>query len=188
MLISGDDGLARRITTCYHATYVHARHNTKQSACLSIPQSPDSAIPQSCQLSLSNVTHDSDGTPGAAYNRTMQTTKETLQVESRPGAAPEVRVMKLAGSLTLSCCYEFQDRLRADTSKCLILDMSEVKFVDSSGIGCLVNGYIAHHMAGGRFLLAGVNKRIRETLEETRVQQFFQFFETVEEAEKAMVI
>lgn len=115
-------------------------------------------------------------------------TKETLQVDVRPGAAPETRVMKLAGSLTLSCCYEFQDRLRADTSKCLILDMSEVKYVDSSGIGCLVNGYIAHHMAGGRMVLAGVNKRIRETLEETRVIQFFTIYDTAELAEKALVI
>ena len=33
-------------------------------------------------------------------------------------------------------------------------------------------------------MLAGVNKRIRETLEETRVQQFFEFYDTVEKAER----
>jgi anti-anti-sigma factor len=119
------------------------------------------------------------------YNLVMPVIpKETLQVESRPGAAPHARVLKLTGSLTIDCCYDFQDRLRADKSPCLILDMADVKFVDSSGIGCLVNGYIAHHMAGGRLVLVGVNKRIRETLEETRVQQFFSIFATVEEAEK----
>ena len=115
-------------------------------------------------------------------------TKETLQVESRPGAAPNTRVMKLMGSLTLSCCYEFQDRLRADTSNCLILDLTEVRFVDSSGIGCLVNGYISHHMAGGRLVLAGANKHIRETLEETRVQQFFTLYDTVEQAERELLV
>ncbi len=117
------------------------------------------------------------------YNFGMQT-KETLQVESRPGAAPGTRILKVIGSLTLSCCFEFQDQLRADTSPCLILDMTDVGFVDSSGIGCLVNGYISHHMAGGRLVLAGVNKRIRETLEETRVQQFFSVYDTVEQAER----
>jgi anti-anti-sigma factor len=137
--------------------------------------------------SLPNVTGDSDEQCGATYNRAMQT-QETLQVEPRPGTAPDTRVMKLAGSLTLSCCYAFQDQLRADNSRCLILDMTEVKFVDSSGIGCLVNGYIAHHMAGGRLVLAGVNKRIRETLEETRVQQFFTLYDTVEQAEKELAI
>ena len=105
----------------------------------------------------------------------------------RSGAAPDVRVLKLTGSLTLSSCFDLQDTLRADTSQCLILDMTQVKFVDSSGIGCLVNGYISHHMAGGRMVLAGVNKRIRDTLEETRVQQFFTFYDTVEEAEEKVI-
>jgi anti-anti-sigma factor len=113
-------------------------------------------------------------------------TKETLQVESRSGAAPNTRVLKLTGSLTLAACFDFQDQLRADTSRCLILDMTDVKFVDSSGIGCLVNGYMSHHMAGGRMMLVGINKRIRTTLEETRVQQFFTLYDTVEEAEKEM--
>jgi len=148
-----------------------------------IPPHAVGTIVRKWPLSLGNVTGDSDGAPGAAYNLSMQT-KETLQVESRQGAAPQTRVLKITGSLTLSCCYEFQDRLRADNSPCLILDMTDVKYVDSSGIGCLVNGYIAHHMAGRRMVLAGVNQRIRETLEETRVQQFFSIFDTVEEAER----
>jgi anti-anti-sigma factor len=138
-------------------------------------------------LSLAKVTGDSDERPGPLYNPPMPT-KETLQVESRTGTAPQTRVIKVTGSLTLSSCFEFQDQLRADTSHCLILDMTDVRYVDSSGIGCLVNGYIAHHMAGGRMVLAGVNKRIRETLEETRVQQFFTFYDTVEEAEKQTVV
>ena len=109
---------------------------------------------------------------------------EKLQVETRPGPASDIVVLKLTGSLTLGSCYEVQDQLRADPAKCLILDMTDVGYVDSSGIGCLVNGFIAHHMAGGRMLLAGVNKRLRETLEETRVQQFFSTFATVAQAEK----
>ena len=102
----------------------------------------------------------------------------------RPGSAPDTRVLRLNGALTLDSCFDFQDRLRADTSACLILDMTDVRYVDSSGIGCLVNGYIAHHMAGGRMVLVGVNKRVLETLQETRVQQFLSVFSTVEEAER----
>jgi anti-sigma B factor antagonist len=111
---------------------------------------------------------------------------EKLQVETRPGPASDIVVLKLTGALTLGSCYEVQDRLRSDPAKCLILDMTEVAFVDSSGIGCLVNGYIAHHMAGGRMVLAGVNKRLRDTLEETRVEQFFSTFPTVAAAEKEL--
>lgn len=113
--------------------------------------------------------------------------KETLLVESR-AVADGVRVLRLSGSLTLSCCYQVQDLLRENPSQSLIVDMSEVRFVDSSGLGSLVNGYIAHHMAGSRVVLAGLNHRIRETLEETRVQQFFTIFDTVDEAEKELLI
>lgn len=109
---------------------------------------------------------------------------EKLQVESGPGMSDESKIIRMTGSLTIGNCYEVQDLLRSDPSKCLIVDMTDVRFVDSSGIGCLVNGYIAHHMAGGRMLLAGVNNRLRETLEETRVIQFFAMYETVAEAER----
>ena len=132
--------------------------------------------------SLSSVTADIPRTRATLYNFIMP--KETLQVETRPGKAPDTRVLRLAGSLTLSSCFDLQDRLRADTSSCLIVDMTDVPYVDSSGIGCLVNGYIAQHMAGGRMVLVGVNKRVLETLHETRVQQFFSIFATVEEAER----
>ena len=133
-------------------------------------------------MSLPSVTAVNSRRPAAFYNRLMQ--KETLQVESRAGASPDTRVLRLSGSLTLGSCFAVQDVLRADTSACLIIDLTDVRFVDSSGIGCLVNGYIAHHMAGARMVLVGVNKRVQETLEETRVQQFFSIYPTVEEAEK----
>ncbi len=112
---------------------------------------------------------------------------ETFHVESCPGAAPGTRILRLSGSLTISCCFEFQDLLRNDTSPLLILEMTAVRYVDSSGIGCLVNGYMSHHMAGGRMVLAGVNPRIQETLEETRVMQFLTVYENVEQAEKEVV-
>ena len=115
----------------------------------------------------------------------MQT--EKLQVEPRAGATEDIKILRFTGSLTIGTCYEVQDLLRSDPGKCLIVDLTDVRFVDSSGIGCLVNGYIAHHMAGGRMVLAGVNQRLRETLEETRVIQFFVIYETLAEAENEVL-
>jgi len=108
--------------------------------------------------------------------------KDTLAIESIPSPVTGVTVLRLSGNITLSTCFDLQDRLRAETSEHLILDLSNVQFVDSSGIGCLVNGYVSHHMMGGRMVLAGVNKRILTALHETRVNQFFSFFPSVEEA------
>lgn len=129
------------------------------------------------------VTNDSAReTPLCLEFRNME--KEKLQVESRVGSLPDIRILRLSGSLTISSCYEIQDMLRADTSALLIVDLSELRYVDSSGIGALVNGYMAHHMAGGRMVLAAVNQRIRETLEETRVTQFLTVYESVDAAQK----
>jgi len=133
-------------------------------------------------LSLRGVTGDNSRRVARAYNDPMQ--KETLKVESRAGSEPQTRVLRLSGSLTLDSCFDVQDLLRADTSALLIVDMSEVRYVDSSGIGCLVNGYMSHHMAGGRMVLAGVNPRIQGTLEETRVMRDLTVYENVEQAER----
>jgi anti-anti-sigma factor len=109
---------------------------------------------------------------------------DKLQVEMRSGSARGTRIVRLTGSVTLDSCFDLQDVLRSEPETFLILEMPAVKFVDSSGIGCLVNGYMAHHMAGGRLVLAGANERVRETLEETRVTQFLAVYDSVEQAEK----
>ncbi len=111
--------------------------------------------------------------------------QDTLTVESVAGATQGTRVLRLKGPITLSTFFDFQNLIRSDASPKLILDLTEVPYVDSSGIGCLVNGYISHHMAGGRLILTGVNKRVRETLHETRVEQFFSFYPSVADAENA---
>src|SRR4051794_38641445 len=82
------------------------------------------------QLSLRDVMGDSSGKPATSYNLVMA--NETLQVESPAGASPEARVLKLSGSLTLSCCYDLQPRLRADASACGITDMTDIKYVASA--------------------------------------------------------
>lgn len=125
------------------------------------------------------------GGRAAAYNRGMQ--KDKLQVESLPGSVPETRVLRLTGSVTLDCCFDLQDMLRADPDTFVVVDMTDVRYVDSSGIGCLLNGYMAHHMAGGRLVLVGVNPRVRETLQETRVVQFLAIYDSVQQAEKEVL-
>ena len=128
-----------------------------------------------------NVTHDAGVSRPAAYNGAMQ--RDTLSMEVVAGTAKGTTVVRLTGSITLSTCFDLQDFLRADKSDWLILDMQAIKYVDSSGIGCLVNGYVSHQMTGGKLVLAGTGTRILETLSETRVAKFFTICGSVEEAE-----
>ena len=46
--------------------------------------------------------------------------------------------MKLTGPLVLSNMFDFQQRLREEKSRGLIIDLSEVPYIDSAGIGVLI--------------------------------------------------
>jgi anti-sigma B factor antagonist len=93
--------------------------------------------------------------------------------------------MRLTGPLTLFNIFGFQSKVRADSSRALVLDFSAVPLMDSAGIGALVGAYVTRQKDGRRLALVGVNQRIRQALEVTRVDSFFHFYDTVPEAEQA---
>lgn len=109
----------------------------------------------------------------------------TLTIETRDGAAPGHRVMKLAGPLVLKNIFDFQPAVRGETAPLLVLDMTEVPYVDSAGIGALVNVHVSCQRSGRKLALVGVNKRSRDVLGITQVESLFRFYDTVEQAEAA---
>jgi anti-sigma B factor antagonist len=111
--------------------------------------------------------------------------EQSLNIEDIPGSREGIRILRLAGPLTLSNLFGFQSKLRADNSRSLILDLTEVPLADSAAIGALVGAYISRQKDGRSLGLVGVNQRIHNALEVTRVQDFFRFYETVAEAEQA---
>jgi anti-sigma B factor antagonist len=111
--------------------------------------------------------------------------EQPLHIEEVPGSREGIRVLRLTGPLTLSNVFGFQSQLRSDSSRALILDFTQVPLADSAGIGALVGAYVTRQKDGRSLGLVGVNQRIHNALEVTRVQNFFQFFGTVAEAEQA---
>jgi anti-sigma B factor antagonist len=106
-----------------------------------------------------------------------------LSIDARDGSAPGHRVMVLAGPLVLNNIFDFQPAVRAETAPVLVLDLTAVSYVDSAGIGALVNVQVSRDRAGRKLALAGVSKRCREVLAITRVDNAFTFYDTVEQAE-----
>jgi len=96
-----------------------------------------------------------------------------LQIEDIPGSREGIRILRL------------QSQLRADKSRALILDFSGVPLADSSGIGALVGAHVSRQKDKRSLGLVGVNQRILNALEVTKVQNFFHFYPTVAEAEQA---
>src|SRR6266478_9183748 len=96
-----------------------------------------------------------------------------------------IRILRLSGPLTLANLFGFQSKVRADNSRKLILDFTDVPLADSAGIGALVGSYVSRQKDGRSLGLVGVNQRIHQALEITRVENFFRFYGTVAEAEQA---
>lgn len=64
----------------------------------------------------------------------------------------------------------------------VVLQLDQVEFVDSSGLGALVRLMQAARSKGGDLKLSGVPPKIRKTLEMTSLLSQFETYETVEEA------
>jgi anti-sigma B factor antagonist len=101
---------------------------------------------------------------------------EPLTIDDNPGPQDGERILKLTGPLLLSNLFEFQNKARTDASPKLVIDFTNVPYIDSAGIGALVGAYVNRQKDAGRSLtLVGVNQRVRQALQVTHVEQFFKF-------------
>lgn len=101
--------------------------------------------------------------------------QEPLHIEDVQGGPDGERLLRLNGPITISNFFEFQSMIRGNTSRRLVIDFTQVPYIDSAGIGALVGAYVNHSKDGRSLALAGVNKRVRDALTVTRVEQFFNF-------------
>jgi anti-sigma B factor antagonist len=111
--------------------------------------------------------------------------KESLRIDDQPGKQEAQRILRLDGALVMTTMFEFQAMVRADKSSSLIIDFTNVPYVDSAGIGALVGAYVTRQNNGRSLALVGVSERIHKALNVTRVEQFFRFFDSVSAAEDA---
>ena len=111
---------------------------------------------------------------------------EPLTYSYTPGQSDGTMILKLVGPLTLTTMFGFQNEFRANTPQVMIVDLSESPYMDSAGLGLLMNYYVSAEHNGRKLLLAGVNHRIAAMLEMTRVQGVLKSFPSVEEAEASL--
>ena len=111
---------------------------------------------------------------------------ELLEVELYSGENPGQSVLCLRGPLTAENLIPFQHAIRRDSSPTVVLDFSDVPYVDSAGLGSLVSAYISRHKSGRRMALSGINPRVFRLLEITKTDSLFLIFPTVEDAMSAL--
>jgi len=101
------------------------------------------------------------------------------------GAKEGIVIVRLDGPFTLSNLFQVQSELRALKPACLIVDMSSVPYMDSAGLGVIMNSFVSAQSGGRKFLLAGVSDRLRALFEMTKVDSVLQIYDSVDAAHSA---
>jgi anti-sigma B factor antagonist len=108
--------------------------------------------------------------------------QEPLAIEESNGPQNDQRILTLRGPVVLATIFDFQKAIRAQNSRALIINFSDVPYIDSAGIGALVGAHVTHNKDGRSLTLVGVSERIRNALKVTHVESFFHFCPTLDEA------
>ncbi len=89
------------------------------------------------------------------------------------------------GAIDLSVSPEMRAALREIIDQKparLVVDLSRVPYVDSSGLAVLIGAMQALEHNGGTFRLAGVQETVQTILESARLDQYFHLFPNVDAA------
>lgn len=93
----------------------------------------------------------------------------------------DVTVLDAAGRITLGeGASAFRDRIRelvAKGDKKILLNLAEVSYIDSSGIGEMVSGFTTVTNNGGQLKLVGLTKRVKDLLQITKLYTVFEAFD-----------
>lgn len=95
--------------------------------------------------------------------------------------------VQVDGRLVASCAEEVQAALdkALETSVNLLVDLSKMTHIDSSGLGVLVRALQKSRAAGGTVRLACLQPHPRIVFDITKVYRVFEIYDTLEEARKS---
>jgi len=103
--------------------------------------------------------------------------------------AKNVAIMDLSGRLTLGePAGELRDTLKdmlAKGQKNILLNLADVKYIDSSGLGELVGGFATVGNRDGRLKLLNVQQRVHELMHITKLYSVFEVFSNEADAVKS---
>lgn len=101
----------------------------------------------------------------------------------------EIAVINVTGDIDLYSSPQVRqtilDALQRKTEKRVVVNLTGVKYIDSSGVASLVEGLQLARKSQVQFALCGLNKAPRQVLELTRLINVFEIFDTLDAALKA---
>jgi anti-sigma B factor antagonist len=115
-------------------------------------------------------------------------TDDRLDVFMLDGARPGEKVLVLDGVLNAETASRFRDSVRTNQCATLVVDMTRVRYVDSSGLGVLIGAYVSFERNCRRLLLAGLNDRIWGLFHTCKIEDVFTRYPTVADAEQTVPV
>lgn len=110
-----------------------------------------------------------------------------MQIEER--AVGDVTVLDLKGRVTLGEGDELlKDKVNSlinQGRRKLVLNLAEVPYIDSAGLGEIVRTYTTVSRQGGSLKLLSLTKRITDLLSITKLLTVFETFESEDDAVKS---
>ena len=104
-----------------------------------------------------------------------------MQLEQR--IVGNVAIVKVTGDITLNKGGDvlLKDKVQSllqQGQKNLLIDLAEVSYVDSAGLGELVQAYATSKNRGGSLKLMNVTRRLRDLLVVTKLLTVFETFDS----------
>ena len=107
-----------------------------------------------------------------------------MKISSRQ--VDEATIVDVSGNIDMSNSPEVRKTLlqviRAKSAKRVVLNLSAVAYIDSSGVASLVEGLKACRDQGLRFILFGLSDSAREVLKISRLLKLFEVYENEQQA------
>jgi anti-sigma B factor antagonist len=98
----------------------------------------------------------------------------------------DVRILDVSGEIvlgrgTMIVRNTIKDLLQSDVKK-IVLNLAEVNYIDSSGVGELVSSFATVAKEGGQLKLLNLTTRVKEILAITRLLTVFEIFDNEQAA------
>jgi anti-sigma B factor antagonist len=88
---------------------------------------------------------------------------------------PEEILVRCSGRITSSTSEAFQTKVRnlISATRCVVLDLTDVNQIDSSGLGALVSVYMSAKRHGCQLKLINLSQRLQELFRITKLSSVF---------------
>lgn len=97
-------------------------------------------------------------------------------------------LVTLQGEMTLGCTAEVKEKVKEyaelNQQYHLIVDMTGVSFIDSSGLGVMVAWFKMCNQQQGKLVFCGLNSHVSRIIGYAKLDKIFSIVENIEEAEK----